>query len=426
MIKLFRKIRQRLLTENKFSKYLLYAIGEIVLVVIGILIALQINNWNQNKLEQDALTGYLNSISKNIKEDIKKTEFLKTNRINEISRIPHLTSTLFISEYLERTDIKFASETLSAISNLDYFTSDLSGFESIKNSGYLRKLQGLDLENLLYKYYNLVQEIGLKEKDYNEILRNAYSNFSSQGFEKNIYISYPDYIGDTQELTNLQPYLKEILNHPTAYVMYDQTYFKGPALIVQLENLIIIGNEIVRMIDNNIKTFDDASTKNLENYFEISGTEGYSKVLTKGVENTMFFNGGYASAGNKPFEIIYGIYEYTMNVPKNDWTVVYFRNPSNAMVERPTKDFSSYKTLKLELKGDKGGETVSVALKDADAPDDGSETKVPLILSNKWETYEIPLSEFKPTNLKELYIVASFIFSDDANRINVRNIEYVK
>jgi hypothetical protein len=49
MINFFRKIRQRLLTENKFSKYLLYAIGEIVLVVIGILIALSINNWNEDK-----------------------------------------------------------------------------------------------------------------------------------------------------------------------------------------------------------------------------------------------------------------------------------------------------------------------------------------------------------------------------------------
>ena len=49
MIKFFRKIRQNLLTENKFSKYLIYAIGEIILVVIGILIALQINNWNENR-----------------------------------------------------------------------------------------------------------------------------------------------------------------------------------------------------------------------------------------------------------------------------------------------------------------------------------------------------------------------------------------
>lgn len=49
MIKFFRHIRQPLLSENKFSKYLLYAIGEIVLVVIGIPIALQINNWNEQR-----------------------------------------------------------------------------------------------------------------------------------------------------------------------------------------------------------------------------------------------------------------------------------------------------------------------------------------------------------------------------------------
>ncbi|MDT0538706.1 DUF6090 family protein [Croceitalea sp. P059] len=50
MIKFFRKIRQNLLLENKTGKYFKYAIGEIVLVVIGILIALQINNWNQNRI----------------------------------------------------------------------------------------------------------------------------------------------------------------------------------------------------------------------------------------------------------------------------------------------------------------------------------------------------------------------------------------
>ena len=53
MIKFFRKIRQRLLTDNKFNKYLLYAIGEIFLVVIGIMIALQVNNWNQSRIQLD-------------------------------------------------------------------------------------------------------------------------------------------------------------------------------------------------------------------------------------------------------------------------------------------------------------------------------------------------------------------------------------
>ena len=62
MIKFFRRIRQNLLMENKTSKYLKYAIGEIVLVVIGILIALQINNWNQeNKVRNAELNFYKNT-----------------------------------------------------------------------------------------------------------------------------------------------------------------------------------------------------------------------------------------------------------------------------------------------------------------------------------------------------------------------------
>ncbi len=71
MIKFFRRIRQRLLTENKFSKYILYAIGEILLVVIGILIALQVNNWNENRtLAKKEITN-LKEIRKNLKSDLK-------------------------------------------------------------------------------------------------------------------------------------------------------------------------------------------------------------------------------------------------------------------------------------------------------------------------------------------------------------------
>lgn len=69
MIKFFRKIRQQLLTENKFSKYLIYAIGEIVLVVIGILIALSINNGNEIKKLRNVEKNILEGIQENIKLD---------------------------------------------------------------------------------------------------------------------------------------------------------------------------------------------------------------------------------------------------------------------------------------------------------------------------------------------------------------------
>ncbi|MEM8508666.1 MAG: DUF6090 family protein [Bacteroidota bacterium] len=63
MIQLFRKIRQKLLTENSFSKYLLYAMGEIILVVIGILIALQINNNNEEKKQRAKEQAFLKEIN---------------------------------------------------------------------------------------------------------------------------------------------------------------------------------------------------------------------------------------------------------------------------------------------------------------------------------------------------------------------------
>ena len=69
MIKFFRHIRQRLLSENKFSKYLLYAIGEIILVVIGILIALQINNWNQDRINANEELAILKSLKAGLKKD---------------------------------------------------------------------------------------------------------------------------------------------------------------------------------------------------------------------------------------------------------------------------------------------------------------------------------------------------------------------
>lgn len=66
MTRFFRQIRHQLLSENKFSRYLIYAIGEIVLVVIGILIALQINNWNNQRiLDKNEIKSY-----KNIKQQL--------------------------------------------------------------------------------------------------------------------------------------------------------------------------------------------------------------------------------------------------------------------------------------------------------------------------------------------------------------------
>ena len=74
MIKFFRKIRQNLLMENKTGKYFKYAIGEIVLVVIGILIALQINSWSNKNKNDNLEIEYLRGIKTNLISDLIELE----------------------------------------------------------------------------------------------------------------------------------------------------------------------------------------------------------------------------------------------------------------------------------------------------------------------------------------------------------------
>lgn len=69
MVRLFRVIRQRLLTENRASKYFLYALGEILLVVIGILIALQVNNWNEDRKKNNLKASYKISLINDLELD---------------------------------------------------------------------------------------------------------------------------------------------------------------------------------------------------------------------------------------------------------------------------------------------------------------------------------------------------------------------
>lgn len=76
MIKFFRKIRQSLLSEGKTGRYLKYAFGEIILVVIGILIALQINNWNERNKNISQAEKHLETVKLNLQDDILQAKSL--------------------------------------------------------------------------------------------------------------------------------------------------------------------------------------------------------------------------------------------------------------------------------------------------------------------------------------------------------------
>ncbi|PIB29182.1 hypothetical protein BFP77_07175 [Maribacter sp. 4U21] len=151
MIKFFRKIRQNLLSEGKTSKYFKYAIGEIVLVVIGILIALQINDWNQNKKDRKLEQQYYCRLLEDVKQDYSNYEYsleLLDLRINAnnimIQRLLDDTTPLdSIGCYLINS-VKFANRNYRA-------TTD--AFEDIKSSGNLNILTDFSTKNNLASYY---------------------------------------------------------------------------------------------------------------------------------------------------------------------------------------------------------------------------------------------------------------------------------
>ena len=70
MLKFFRTIRQKLLAQHKIGQYLKYAIGETILIVVGILIALQIDNWNENRKEKADVKTHLQNLIADLKSDI--------------------------------------------------------------------------------------------------------------------------------------------------------------------------------------------------------------------------------------------------------------------------------------------------------------------------------------------------------------------
>lgn len=151
MIKFFRKIRQKLLVDNRFNKYLIYAIGEIVLVVIGILIALQINDWNQNNKDQKLEQQYYCRLLEDVHQDLSNYNdyvVLLNDRINAsntlIQRLQDDAMPLDSIAPLVLKSIKYSIRDIKA-------TTD--AFEDIKSSGNLNIIKDLSIKNKLANYY---------------------------------------------------------------------------------------------------------------------------------------------------------------------------------------------------------------------------------------------------------------------------------
>lgn len=154
MIKFFRKIRQDLLLDGKTGKYLKYAIGEIVLVVLGILIALQINNWNQNRLNQNLESQYY----KRLLEDVREEETILQATINYSNQVmSHAKNAILVYENSPDANSNPVDNLIDIYqaSQLQDANSASSTYKELIASGQINLIQNDSLKTALIRFYEI-------------------------------------------------------------------------------------------------------------------------------------------------------------------------------------------------------------------------------------------------------------------------------
>ena len=182
MIKFFRQIRLDLMEKNKTGKYFKYAIGEIVLVVIGILIALGINNWNENRKSEEKTKQFLISLKSDLRNDL--------NVINQVTedqtmRSKAITDAIELSKKpdLNARILKDSIKYYEAGRNITFFPT-VGSYNAASNVGLI---DNIDNEELKRSILNLYEHLYVRVVHNGEILdeRTGQMDWESRRFIEN-------------------------------------------------------------------------------------------------------------------------------------------------------------------------------------------------------------------------------------------------
>ena len=249
-MRLFRRVRQKLILDNKKIKYIKYALGEIILVVIGILIALQINNWNQSVKDKKSLNEYLVKIKYHTLEDIKQLEELSKGR-KQIADLCKKARNSILNK-TENDNLFLFKISGSAFVDF-YFKPNSGGYESLKNSEYYGKINNTKLDSLLAKYHSLIDIISENETSYNQYTVHQ-ENFLDTQFDRSLI------------LASAFMSLDSLATKATPQSEYDQAFIEYTAkpayrnvislaawqfdtMIIQYNELIDLGQHIINEIN---------------------------------------------------------------------------------------------------------------------------------------------------------------------------------
>lgn len=252
MLKIFRKIRHNMINEGNLKRYLFYAIGEILLVMIGILLALQVNNWNEErkvkKAESRAIINLINEFERNI-EDLVRVWNLKLKSERELRK------------YLQILN----SDTLS----ISYITSldrpDIGGYtwnptnpimNSLLSTGKLDNIKNDSLKSMLTSWNDLVEDYLEQQSIYNQITIPNFFEYENKALPAKVmegnhdfkhtsekYISKFDILKSRENIINKMAYHNQLAN------CINRLYIQ----VASAKEVIQISNHVLEMLKEEIK-----------------------------------------------------------------------------------------------------------------------------------------------------------------------------
>lgn len=248
MLKFFRKIRQKLVAENRFSKYLIYAIGEIVLVVIGILIALQINNWNQTKKNRNKELEILRDL---------KVEF-KMNKLDLEALISDhqgmLNATNKIMELIGKSDSTLEEHNIDSLLYLSIDYDDFNPKQSIIDesisSGTISLIRNDSLRSLIFVWKSMKEDLDETYRTMDEMSQTITLPYLAEnGSMKNI-----DFYGilSSNGKSNFESKNPALFREVSFENVMDNQAWGLTNYLSKLKETEMIVDEIIRHTDNQI------------------------------------------------------------------------------------------------------------------------------------------------------------------------------
>tara|TARA_R110002124_G_scaffold287057_1_gene470097 strand:- start:136 stop:876 length:741 start_codon:yes stop_codon:yes gene_type:complete len=238
-----------MLTENNFSKYLLYAIGEIALVVIGILIALSLNNWNQKKSERNLESRYILSLIEDAKTDL--SNFNKAIIVNEerVKILDSLASMCFNYKIKEGKDPELFIQNYKAYNHPVFVTHTDRTLAQLKNTGNMGLITDKSSVDAVIEYEGFFEKLTNQQVWYESALNNLiesgipifnlkYAPKKGQEFDKDLF-----YKTVKLNTTNKQLII-ELGNRATMYSTITQYY------LILLNEGNKRSNELIKTLEN--------------------------------------------------------------------------------------------------------------------------------------------------------------------------------